>query len=75
MEEKTLYIVVPCYNEQDSIVRVIDNLKKCAPQVDYLIVNDCSTDNTEKTIAFYKSFGFRNLSDIGCCGFMKNGKM
>ena len=29
------------------------------------------TDNTEKTIAFYNSVGFRQLSDIGCCGFMK----
>ena len=36
---------------------------------------ELATDNTEKTVAFYKSFGFRNLSDIGCCGFMKNGKM
>ena len=36
---------------------------------------ELATDHTEKTIAFYKSFGFRNLSDIGCCGFMKNGKM
>lgn len=36
---------------------------------------ELATDNTEKTIAFYKSFGFHNLSDIGCCGFMKNGKM
>lgn len=30
-----------------------------------------STDNTEKTIAFYRSCGFRELSEIGCCGFMK----
>lgn len=36
---------------------------------------ELATDNTEKTIAFYKSVGFHNLSDIGCCGFMKNGKM
>jgi len=34
-----------------------------------------ATDNTAKTVAFYKSFGFHNLSDIGCCAFMKNGKM
>jgi ribosomal protein S18 acetylase RimI-like enzyme len=34
---------------------------------------ELATDNTEKTVAFYKSFGFHNLSDIGCCGFMKNG--
>ena len=29
------------------------------------------TDNTSKTVAFYKSLGFRELSEIGCCGFMK----
>ena len=34
---------------------------------------ELATDNTETTVAFYKSFGFHNLSDIGCCGFMKNG--
>jgi GNAT superfamily N-acetyltransferase len=28
------------------------------------------TDNTEKTIAFYKSMGFSELSETGCCGFM-----
>ena len=30
-----------------------------------------ATDNTEKTKAFYRSCGFRELSEIGCCGFMK----
>ena len=29
------------------------------------------TDNTEKTIAFYKSLGFKELTEIGCCGFMR----
>lgn len=29
------------------------------------------TDNTEKTKAFYRSVGFRELSEIGCCGFMR----
>lgn len=29
------------------------------------------TDNTEKTIAFYRSAGFRPLSEFGCCGFMR----
>ncbi|MGM9669921.1 MAG: GNAT family N-acetyltransferase [Faecousia sp.] len=32
---------------------------------------ELATDNTEKTIAFYKSMGFRELSEIGCRGFMK----
>ena len=29
------------------------------------------TDNTPKTIAFYKSMGFREKSEVGCCGFMR----
>ncbi len=29
------------------------------------------TDNMPKTVAFYKSLGFYELSEIGCCGFMR----
>ena len=29
------------------------------------------TDNTPKTTGFYKSRGFADIDDIGCCGFMK----
>ena len=29
------------------------------------------TDNTPKTVAFYKSLGFLNFSEFGCCGFMR----
>ena len=32
---------------------------------------ELATDNTPKTIAFYKSMGFCELSKIGCCGFMR----
>lgn len=34
---------------------------------------ELATDNTPKTIAFYKSMGFRELSELGCCGFMYEG--
>jgi len=32
---------------------------------------ELTTDNTPETIAFYKSLGFSEFSEIGCCGFMK----
>lgn len=32
---------------------------------------ELATDNTPKTIAFYKSIGFSEFSEIGCCGFMR----
>lgn len=41
-----ILVIIPCYNEQESIERVIENLKANAPFADYLIVNDCSTDKT-----------------------------
>lgn len=30
-----------------------------------------TTDNTPKTVAFYQSLGFVELSELSCCGFMK----
>jgi len=38
--------VVPAYNEEQSIVKVIDNLCRLAPDVDILVVDDGSSDNT-----------------------------
>lgn len=69
---KTL-VIIPCYNEQDSIVRVIDNLKKCAPQVDYLIVNDCSTDNTEKILRENGFNYINNPINLGIGGGVQAG--
>ncbi len=32
---------------------------------------ELATDNTPKTLAFYKSLGFYEFSEINCCGFMR----
>lgn len=32
---------------------------------------ELATDNTEKTLAFYKSVGFTEYSEVECCGFMR----
>lgn len=32
---------------------------------------ELATDDTPKTIAFYKSLGFSPMCEIGCCGFMR----
>ena len=32
---------------------------------------ELATDRTQKTIAFYKSMGFQELSEVGCCGFIR----
>ncbi len=32
---------------------------------------ELATDNTPKSLAFYKSLNFSEFSEINCCGFMK----
>lgn len=43
---KTL-IIIPAYNEALNIVKTINDVKKNT-NYDYIIINDCSTDNTEQ---------------------------
>lgn len=69
---KTL-VIIPCYNEQDSIVKVVDNLKKNAPDVDYLIVNDCSTDGTEKILKENGYNYINNPINLGIGGGVQAG--
>jgi glycosyltransferase involved in cell wall biosynthesis len=38
--------VIPAHNESATIVEVITNLKRSAPEFDVLVVDDASTDNT-----------------------------
>lgn len=39
-----ILVLIPCYNEEENIVRVVERLKATCPDVDYLVINDCSTD-------------------------------
>lgn len=41
-----LLIIVPAYNEEANIERVIDRLKEHFPEYDYVVVNDGSKDRT-----------------------------
>ena len=43
-----ILLIIPAYNEEESIERVINNLEKNFPQYDYVIVNDGSKDKTEQ---------------------------
>ena len=44
--EAKVLIIIPAYNESANIEKVARHLKNCAPQYDYLIINDGSTDDT-----------------------------
>ena len=41
-------VIIPAYNEEENIVRVIDNLKDNYPMYDYVVINDGSADDTAR---------------------------
>jgi glycosyltransferase involved in cell wall biosynthesis len=45
-DEPRCLVIVPAFNEADSIAGVIDDLRRHVPHYDVLIVDDGSTDNT-----------------------------
>ena len=55
-------VIVPAYNEEDSIVRTIEELINTVPELDYVIINDGSTDHTGRIC---KERGY-NLIDLPC---------
>ncbi|MCU1432633.1 MAG: glycosyltransferase family 2 protein [Actinotalea sp.] len=43
-----LLVVVPAWNEQETLPAVIAELRRCVPRADVLVVNDGSTDRTSE---------------------------
>ena len=43
----SVLIIIPAYNEEKNLKRVIPRLQQVCPQFDYVVVNDGSMDGTE----------------------------
>jgi len=56
---KKLSIIIPAYNEEATIQKILDKVKEVRLindiEKEIIIVNDCSKDNTEKTVRDYIS--------------------
>ena len=60
--KKTL-IIIPCYNESESIKGVLTRLHSLNPSWDLLVINDCSKDNTSKIA---NDTNFATVLDLPC---------
>lgn len=72
MESKIL-VIVPAYNEGLNIVNTINNLEKSGIELDYVIVNDCSTDDSEEIL---RKNGYNYIShpiNLGIGGGVQSG--
>ena len=63
MKDKVL-VIVPAYNEEDNIQKVIDEIKKDINFADVLVINDCSKDNTLKILEKNKINHLSNVYNV-----------
>ena len=66
-------IIIPAYNEAANIEKVINNIVQNYPQYDYVIINDGSTDKTEK-VCINAGYQVLNLPiNMGIGGAVQTG--
>lgn len=66
-------IIIPAYNEEESIEHVVKHIEKEFPQYDYIVVNDGSTDDTAR-ICKRNDFNLVDLPiNLGLAGAFQAG--
>lgn len=66
-------VIIPAYNECGSILKAVDDIKIHAPGFDYVVINDCSTDETLEICREYE-LNYVNLSvNLGIGGAVQTG--
>lgn len=68
-----ILVIIPAYNEEESIVNVVENIIQNYPQYDYVIVNDGSKDNTSQ-ICHQNGYNIIDLPvNLGLTGAFQTG--
>ena len=66
-------VIIPAYNEEENIVRVVENLKNNYPMYDYVVINDGSADSTAKIC---RKYGYELVDlpvNLGLAGAFQTG--
>lgn len=66
-------VIIPAFNEEGNLEKTIQDIRENAPGFDYVIVNDCSTD---ETLAMCRRHGFNYLNlpiNLGIGGAVQTG--
>ena len=66
-------VIIPAYNESSNILNTVRDIQKNAPDFDYIVINDCSKDDT---LEILKSNGLNYINlpvNLGIGGAVQTG--
>lgn len=66
-------VIIPAYNEANNILDVVNTLHRYAPNYDYIVINDCSTDSTSKVLCDNNLPHIDLCSNLGIGGAVQTG--
>ena len=66
-------IIIPAYNEAENILNLLQEIKELCPFADYLVVNDCSKDNSEDILEKCGANYMSNPVNLGIGGTVQGG--
>lgn len=51
LQDITLSIIIPCYNERENIIKILDKIDECPIlNKEIIVIDDCSTDGTKEIL-------------------------
>ena len=66
-------VIIPAFNEEESILDVVGSLSSSDVALDYVVINDASTDNTEKILNDNKINHISLPFNLGIGGAVQTG--
>lgn len=66
-------LIIPAYNEAENIEKLIDDIHTICPFADYLVINDCSKDNSEEILQKIEANYMSNPVNLGIGGTVQAG--
>lgn len=66
-------LIIPAYNEQENILQTINKIKEYSDEIDYIVINDGSTDNTEEILKQNNINHIKLVNNLGIGGAVQTG--
>lgn len=68
-----IIFIIPAYNEEKNIIKVLNDIRKNTPMADILVINDCSTDKTEDILKQEKVVYLNHPFNMGYAKAVQTG--
>lgn len=66
-------LILPAYNEQENILQAVNKIKEYSDELDYIVINDGSTDNTEQILKENNIKHIKLVNNLGIGGAVQTG--